>query len=262
MIKKHGTKWSREETILAMDLYCQVPFGSIHKNNPLIIQLAELIGRTPGSVGLKMANLAHFDPELQKRSVSAMAHGSKLDEEIFNEFYMDLSELSYQAQTIKSQMGVNEAIPLDSNYEILIDTLPPGEYREALIKQRLGQSLFRRAVLMSYGNSCCITGLKQGALLIASHIKPWSVSDDKTERTNPSNGLCLNALHDRAFDKGLITINQKYEVVISTRIKEVGMDSNTYDWFMSYEKKRIVLPEKFFPRKDFIEYHNDVVFQR
>ena len=60
-------KWSREETILAYELYCRTPFGRIHSRNPEIIELANLIGRTSGSVALKMSNLARFDPELQKR---------------------------------------------------------------------------------------------------------------------------------------------------------------------------------------------------
>ena len=64
-----GIKWSREETILAFDLYCRTPFGKISQGNPEIIKLAHLLGRTPGSVGLKMHNLAHYDPELQKRSL-------------------------------------------------------------------------------------------------------------------------------------------------------------------------------------------------
>lgn len=71
--------WSREETILAFDLYCRTPFGKIGKKNPDIIELAGLIGRTPGSVALKMHNLAHHDPVLQQRNITALSHGSKLD---------------------------------------------------------------------------------------------------------------------------------------------------------------------------------------
>ncbi len=62
MSDRYREKWSREETILAFDLYCRTPFSKIGKTNKNIIELAELIGRTPSSVGLKMANLAHFDP--------------------------------------------------------------------------------------------------------------------------------------------------------------------------------------------------------
>ena len=71
--ERMGIKWSREETILAFDLYCRTPFRKISQGNPEIIELAQLLGRTPGAVGLKMHNLAHYDPELQKRNITAMA---------------------------------------------------------------------------------------------------------------------------------------------------------------------------------------------
>ena len=258
MNNRNGVKWSREETILAFDLYCRTPFGKISQNNPAIIELANLLGRTPGSVGLKMHNLAHYDPELQKRNVMAMSHGSKLDGEIFTEFCNDWNELAYQAQKIKAKMqhiSIQEIIDLGD-----IDELPPGEYKEQLLKSRVGQYFFRMAVLNSYSNRCCITGMSKPELLIASHIKPWSVCDKHTERTNPSNGLCLNSLHDQAFDRGLITLDKSYGIIISKQLKDVDMDQRTREWFFGYEGKQILLPDKFLPGKDFIEYHNDVVF--
>ena len=97
-----GEKWSREETILAFELYCRTPFSKISQTNPEIIALAGLLGRTPGSVGLKMANLAHYDPEVRRRDLSGMSHGSKLEEEICNEFYNDWEGLSFEAQRILS----------------------------------------------------------------------------------------------------------------------------------------------------------------
>ena len=51
-VDRTGIKWSREEIILAFDLYCRTPFGKISQGNPEIIKLAQLLGRTPGSVGL------------------------------------------------------------------------------------------------------------------------------------------------------------------------------------------------------------------
>ena len=66
MEDRTGKKWSREETILAFELYCRTPFAKISKTNKDIINLAKLLERTPSSVGLKMANLAHYDPEIQK----------------------------------------------------------------------------------------------------------------------------------------------------------------------------------------------------
>ena len=91
-------------------------------------------------------------------------------------------------------------------------TYPIGIDKEQTDKNKNRPVFFRMSVLMSYGNACCITGLKNKELLVASHIKPWSVSNIKTERTNPSNGLCLNAMHDKAFDRGLITIDKIIEL--------------------------------------------------
>lgn len=254
-----GEKWNREETILAFELYCRTPFGRISQYNHDVIELASLIGRTPGSVSLKMHNLAHFDPELKKRNISAMAHGSKLDEKVFNEFSNDWSGLSYLAQTIRAKIKKQ---PLTTLIDIGdVDRIPEGKYREQVMKARIGQYFFRRAVLNSYNNQCCITGLKRPELLIASHIKPWKDSDERTERTNPSNGLCLNAFHDKAFDRGFITLDKNYNIVISNRIKETDMDRETREWFCRYDQRRINLPDKFLPGRTFIEYHNDVVFQ-
>jgi putative restriction endonuclease len=93
--------------------------------------------------------------------------------------------------------------------------------------------------------------------LIASHIKPWSVSDPRTERLSPCNGLLLNALHDRAFDNGLITIDDSYRVRVSAKVKH---NMASQEWLLRFEKVGIRVPIGFPPGKEFIEYHNDVVF--
>lgn len=260
MKNRNGVKWSRDETILAFDLYCRTPFGKISQSNIDIIELAELLGRTPGSVGLKMHNLAHFDTKLQQRNVTAMAHGSKMDAQVYSEFSSNWTELTYRAQLIKANMQnleIHEIIDMGE-----IDNIPPGVYREQLMKTRIGQYFFRITVLNSYGSRCCVTGLSKSDLLIASHIKPWKVSDEQTERTNPRNGICLNSLHDKAFDRGLITITQDFRILVSNAVIHAEMDEKTRGWFMSYNHRQICLPDKFLPGKDFIEYHNDVIFQR
>lgn len=262
MVEKYRVKWTREETILAFDLYCKVPFSKINKRNKDIIELANLLGRTPSSVGLKMANLAHFDSELRARNVSGMANASKLDEQIFQEFSQNWIELSYQAQLIKAKMkntSIDQIVEIEDVEEIV--EMPAGEYREQMIKARVGQYFFRMSVLSAYRNRCCVTGMELPNMLIASHIKPWRDSDEKTERTNPSNGLCLNALHDKAFDKGLITIDKNYCIINSKKLKEAEMDERAREWLNSYEGKQIVLPDRFYPGRTFIEYHNDVIFK-
>ena len=259
MENRYREKWTREETILAFDLYCKVPFSKISKTNKEIIELANLLGRTPSSVGLKMDNLASFDPNLISQNIKGMQHASKLDKEIVEEFFGDWEELSYQAHQIISRYKQVDLISL--NPEIEIEKIPEGSNVEKEVKVRVGQTFFRTSVLNSYENTCCVTGIKEPALLIASHIKPWRDSNPKTERTNPHNGLCLNSFHDRAFDKGFITLDKEYKIIISKRVSEVAMDAQTKDWFYSYENKQIVLPRKMAPWKQFIEYHNDVIFR-
>ena len=94
---------------------------------------------------------------------------------------------------------------------------------------------------------------------MASHIKPWAISDPKTERTNPANGLSLNALHDKAFDRGLITVTPDFIIHVSSTLKTVPGD-DSLAWLKACDKREIFLPEKFVPQREFLEYHNDVIF--
>lgn len=250
---KYGKKWSDEETILAFYYYCKIPFGKIHKTNPEVIRIADMLGRTPSSVVFKMGNLGHFDPELQKRNVSGLSNASKTDEAVVSRFRNNWEDLSFEAQRIEAQL---KGLSIE---KLSIDGIPVGDMRETTVRSRVNQQFFREAVLASYQQKCCITGISVPTLLIASHIKPWAVSDPKTERTNPSNGLCLNALHDKAFDKGLITVLPDYTIAVSSTLRSNSNDNGT-DWLLQCEHQRIRLPEKFLPDKEFLQYHNDVIF--
>ena len=114
-----------------------------------------------------------------------------------------------------------------------------GRYRKTTVKTRIGQSFFRAAVLSSYNWTCCVTGLKEVRLLNASHIVPWA--NDSKNRVNPSNGLCLNALHDRAFDRGLMTISEDYCVVFASEIHDC-IDEATKALLLKYNGKSRRLP--------------------
>lgn len=255
-----GLNWTLEETILAFDLYCKTPFSKISQTNKEIMELANLIGRSPGAVALKMHNLAHFDPELQKRNVKAMSNGSKLDSQVWEDFSGNWSELSFRAQKLLAELN-------HENVEYRIDdpvlkSFPEGREREQLVRMRINQDFFRKSVLASYGNRCCITMLPIPELLNASHIKPWKDCDPKTEMLNPSNGLSLNTFHDRAFDGGFITIDTNYCIKISSLVRRKEKVENIRDWLLKYEGEKIQLPHRFMPSKVYLEYHNDVVFRR
>ena len=79
-------KWSDPELILALRLYYQLPFGKMHRGNKEIIQLANIIERTPSAVAMKLVNFARFDTNLRNRNIKGLVNGSKQDEVIWNEY--------------------------------------------------------------------------------------------------------------------------------------------------------------------------------
>lgn len=248
--------WSREESIIAFNLYCKIPFTKIYYKHPDIIELARLLGRTPSAVALKLVNYARLDPDLQKRNISGMKHGSKLDEEIWNEFYGDPEGLAYESEVL---LAGYKKEPVEKAANIDVDDLPTeGKERAALIKTRVNQSFFRSIILISYDNRCCITGLSVRELLVASHIIPWSV--DEKKRMSPHNGLCLNMLHDKAFDKGLITITPDYVIKLSSSLRGAKDKTALETFFTPFENRSIRLPQRFLPEKSFLKYHNDNIF--
>ncbi|MEO6070275.1 MAG: hypothetical protein ABIN57_03905, partial [Chitinophagaceae bacterium] len=101
---KTGQKlWTREELILAINLYCKLPFGRLHRNNPKVIHLANLIGRTENSVAFKLVNFASLDPSLHARGIKGASNTSNLDKEIWNEFYNNWGGLGYESEKLLAQ---------------------------------------------------------------------------------------------------------------------------------------------------------------
>jgi putative restriction endonuclease len=245
--------WTREELIVAFNLYCKIPFGKIHIRNPLVIELAKAIGRTPSAVSWKLANFARLDPSLQERHIAGAAHGAQSEVEIWDEFSDDWDRLAFESERLLERMTGHEP-----QFAVEERDFPQGMSREALVRVRVNQSFFRSAVLAAYGMRCCVTGLSIPQLLTASHIVPWSV--DVKNRTNPQNGLCLNALHDRAFDSGLLTITTELKIRVSTKMKRYVADKAAREFLWDYEGVPISLPQRFAPNTEFLSYHNDKIF--
>ena len=96
-------------------------------------------------------------------------------------------------------------------------------------------------------------------MLNASHIIPWSINKDR--RADPSNGLSLCAFHDRAFDRGLITIDDNYKIVLSKEVKSSAKIPKLHKvGLLDVEGHKIMLPEKFYPAKDALVYHRKKIF--
>ena len=249
--------WTKEQTIVALNLYCKIPFNKVGSNHPDIIRIAKIIGRSPNSVKMKIGNFGSFDPELKKRGIVGLGNTSKLDEIVWNEFNTDWDNLAYESELLISKFTHQ---PIEKVAEINIADIPLGKEREAVIKQRVNQSFFRSTILSSYNLKCCITGLSISDFLVASHIVPWS--KDEKNRLNPHNGLCLNSIHDKAFDKGFITITPDYKIKVSKYFDSYKKDNAVNDLFLKHENQFIALPDKFSPSKDFLEYHYKNIFKK
>lgn len=133
---------------------------------------------------------------------------------------------------------------------------------EAAVTARLCQDHFRNLLLNLYDGRCCVTGLGVRQLLVASHIKPWRDAGPLTERVNVENGLPLNSLHDAAFDKGLITLDDDYRIVVSRELEKRARSDESEALKLPWgtHGRRIRLPERHRPSRSFFEYHQDVIF--
>lgn len=253
---RHGN-WTKEETIVAFNVYCKIPFRNSSKTNPTVIKYANIIGRTPSALNMKIGNFGRLDPALREKGIVGLGNGSKLDEIVWNEFNGNWEKLAYESELLiaKFQNKKVEEVIYDEVFEF-----PIGVERETIIKQRVNQSFFRSTILSSYNLKCCITGLSIAEFLVASHIKPWKT--DEINRLNPHNGLCLNSIHDKAFDKGFITITPDYKIKVSKYFDDFKKDVAVSDFFLKYKSQSIILPDRFLPDKKFLEWHYENIFKK
>lgn len=249
--------WTREQSKLAFYFYCQTPFAQLHGKNKNVIELAKLIGRTPGAVAMKCTNFASLDPAIIASGRTGLSNASNLDREIWNEFHADWERLAVECEELHRYLlrehGVKDATPSAPASDFALADFT-GETRTAIVQQRLKQHFFRRAVLSSYRGRCCISGVSEPRLLVASHIVPWS--EDKVNRLNPSNGLCLSAIHDKAFDAHLFTLDEDFRLILSSRLKATK-DTFLRDVFWRVDGAQIVLPERFAPMAQFLDRHRE-----
>ncbi len=249
--------WTKEQIKLAFHLYCQLPYGRIHGRNPEIMALAKVIGRTSDAVAMKMLNIASLDPSITSTGRAGLGNASALDRAVWDEFHSDWERLAVECQILRQQLDKNSVEELDSENDALLPNDFTGETRQVLTTQRIKQHFFRRAVLSSYRGRCCMSGLSDSRLLIASHIVPWS--SDKANRLNPGNGLCLSAIHDRAFDKGLISLTDDWRVILSNELRKRD-EAFVKSVFLPLENQRIEMPERFRPDDQFMKRHRTTIF--
>ncbi len=179
---------------------------------------ASAIGRTAGSVAMRLNNFANVDPFHQQRGIAGLSGGKRQVEPIWKEFITNKDELLFESERILAQ---KEHITIEDKYVDILkgtDHLK-GEYKVREVKTRVNQNVFRQIVIANYSGKCAVSGIDIPDLLVASHIIPWAKNEE--ERLNPENGICLSPLYDKAYDKGYIGINEKFEILLSNDLKKI-----------------------------------------
>lgn len=258
VLQKYGEKWNREETILAFALYCRIPFRLTKRTTPAVIELAELIGRTPSSVARKLGNFGSFDPKLSEQGISGLVNASKLDREIWDAFQSDWESLVLEADAIRNRLTNGRCAELDGTVVLPDSTRGTTEIIRTR-RERVGQQFFRESVLSSFNSRCCITQLDLPECLIASHIIPWSVQAET--RLDPANGFCMSATFDRLFDRFLMTITVDFRVAFSNKLRK-STNSEVLRIVSAYDGSSVVEPERFRPKPEYLQYHNAIFSER
>ncbi|MDF7807494.1 HNH endonuclease [Pontiellaceae bacterium B12219] len=245
--------WTEQELLVAMNLYCRLPFGQFDQSNKHVREVAEKMLRTPASLSMKLCNLASLDSYHQERGIVGLKGASNLDRKVWADFQLDWTGMVEKSvAAFDSLFGES---PISSISEVSIDIPTGPSETERTVKTRRLQRFFRNAVLASYEGQCALTGLAERQLLVASHIIPWN--ENKERRADPTNGLCLNVLHDKAFDRHLITFDEHYKLVVSSVLKSRDVSEFQSINFARLEGTKLTMPHRFAPDPQAMDEHRD-----
>lgn len=259
-----SVRWTRDQLVVTFEFYCRTPFGHFDQHNSDVIALAQALGRTPSAVAMKLSNFASLDPAEHARGIRGLSGVSQLDREIFSTYALRQDSLLEASEVAAAQLGMpvaSTADDLDAGVETDDEHLPefsgPTEV-ERTIKVRRAQYAFRRAVMASYESRCAICEIAMPALLAASHIIPWR--NDESRRADPTNGLALCALHDRAFDRGFICIDDTARVMISSCVSVDDPPPLHRVGLIDIAGSPLRMPRRFHPDPEALAYHRQNVF--
>jgi putative restriction endonuclease len=256
MVKKRMPRrgWTRSEQLQVLELYFRTPFGRLHRSNPELVEIAKRIGRTPSAVALKAVNFASCDERLKARGIRGMSNASEADRVLFEQFLND-------PETHLAEISVDEREIEDATKAPCDDDFPMGYDVKVSATARRGHAFFRRSVYANFGGACAMSGLKVTQLLTASHIIPWKM--DAKRRCDPRNGLLLSALHDRAFDRGFLTIDSELRIRASRAIRKTSGDEFCAVSLAALDGQPLRLPRrlKFLPSAEALDFHRKNIFQ-
>ena len=258
-------RWTRGELLVALNLYHKLNFGQLHARHPVIVALADKLGRGANSLAMKLCNFASLDPALKLRGIKGLAGASALDRAAWIEFHANLNEtVPASEDALRGLFGADESSELEvlpkEGVRVRKRLQPGSTETTANVKLRHGQEYFRDAVLNNFGGRCGVTELAVRELLIASHILPWGTH--VAERLNVRNGICLSRLHDAAFDRGLIAFDDNLRLLLSPRLKAELPQRSVAENFGAYAGEILHFPDDAAPPElAFLSHHRSVVFR-
>lgn len=260
-----GRRWTKDELMVALNLYHKLTFGQMHARQPAIMALAKRMERGPNSLAMKLCNFASLDPALKMRGIKGLSGASALDKSVWDEFHGNLeetvpaSEESFRRLFYAGEESELEVTPQEG---VRLRRQPPRGPTDAhaTVKVRRGQEYFRQAVLNNFGGRCGVSGLAVRELLIASHILPWG--KHASERLNVCNGLCLSRLHDAAFDSWLISFDENLRLLLSPRLSAELSQRAVKDNFGAFAGEPLKLPsDAVLPHSRFLAVHRAIFLQ-
>lgn len=244
--------WTELEDIACLYLYLSKGRRQIDDSDPDLVKLAEALSRTPGAVSFKSANFRFIDPYSKGKGFE---HGSKMDAKVWTAYSDDIErakeifDLFIQSPDPSSEVIDTEQRIDSKNYDI------PDSYGRAAV--RTSQFKIRANALSIYGESCSLCHIDLPMLLVASHVVPWKA--DQKIRADPRNVILLCAMHDKMFDRGIISIDENYRVIGSTKLNEYPI-AERHVKQLEGKKMGIKGGGEMLPKQDYLEYHRKHVF--
>jgi putative restriction endonuclease len=261
-----GKRWTRDELLVALNLYHKLRFGQLHARQPVIIALSKKLGRGANSVAMKLCNFASLDPALKLRGIKGLAGASSLDRAVWNDFHAHLNDVAPASEdALRKLFNVDESSELEVSPKEGLrvhrrQSLGPTEVTVPA-KVRRGQDFFREAVINNSGGCCSVTRLAIRDLLVASHILPWRSHSEY--RLDVRNGICLSRLHDAAFDRGLISFDETFRLLLSPRLKAELSQRAVAENFGAYAGEPLYFPDDaVLPDAAFLSKHLATIFRK
>ncbi|MEO6353373.1 MAG: hypothetical protein ABIO19_15380 [Burkholderiaceae bacterium] len=106
-----SNNWTREQLLVAFNLYCQLPFGKLDQRNPDIIRFAAMIGRTPSALAMKLVNIASLDPVITDSGRKGLNGASKLDRAMWDEMQHNWNNFVLESQTMINALAAQSNMP-------------------------------------------------------------------------------------------------------------------------------------------------------